>query len=426
MFELIANIIMGVSKSGGGGNGGDLKKIMSNTQKLLGHNQTIAGMAKQAINEIPVIISSGFIDNKDMALKLVKYSEYSYAYFYMISVGLNPVVGGGGEIESHLGKYGGEDFKAAYGREDVSDDMKKACEIFLRDYFNKEYQSVEAVTPNTNTGTSGDSKGRGDDSRSNGNNKDKSSNTNDNTFPENGHRAGDGAANKQVFWNTIGKTNPTIIPVTLYIKGQTNAITVNIGIKACPHFIEPIESEMLLENMMEGRQKIFRNLQLRSGEIKFFKDYLLQLGKIKKNQHLYNALGSHPWYMRLMKNKSKNFLKAIADFCLEGILSSKEVLPIANLIVTSEEMTHALKIPYKRIAYNHTLVTKLMKDMFLLALIVVDTDSGLVYVHFNGLSNTILLGPKDLDFGGGSGGGGNDEVMNALVGLMSKMVGRGY
>lgn len=400
-------------------------------KRLMGKVESIASMAKKSIMEYPVIVSYQLADSKDTVYKIIKTLELYYAQFTMMSAGLNPVVNRG-SIGAHLGRFAGEDLKA-FATENIGGIiLKDVCDITeiknsinipvnvsidgnKKFGFNLDKNSVEDVQAmealwneliqNETVYKFVESKARQSmeaDITSAGSTT--FDDDDEDIYPIEGDKIGDTKLTNKIaeeaFKKFLSAAHPTMISISLYV-GETNKeVKLSLAVKAMPHFVGKEELDALFTAVFENQKKHFRWLQLKSGEISFFKDFILNMDRIAKDKKLYASLGRHPWYRRLLERKNKSIFKAILSLIpvVKNMLVDKKILPTCSLLVSASEMAYS-NLSFHYMLKNGKHIKKIMDELMLLSLIVFDVEADLVYFIFNGFSNPLIYRPEDLSNG---------------------------
>ena len=182
--------------------------------------------------------------------------------------------------------------------------------------------------------------------------------------------------------NDVKKANeliPTTVHLKTYFKNDDRITPIDymIGIKATVH---KIDSQSMIENVAKSlkRGKAFFNLmRVTSGEISFFKDFVFAITRIKddvKSKHKDN-----PWWDALYRRKkSANLLKSIN--------ASNQLVPNATLVLSMDEVEY-IKNQYGFDLMNDKVAKDVIKQLFLLGFVVVDSSIQVAYFLFDGARN---------------------------------------
>lgn len=399
-------------------------------KRLLGKVESIASMAKKSIMEYPVIVSYQLADSKDTVFKIVKTLELYYAQFTMMSAGLNPVVQGR-SVGAHLGRFAGEDLKVFATEniggiilKDVYDisDIKNSINIPVNVSSNgkmelgynitktstEDLQKMEflwnKLIKNETVYKFVESKAKqGLEARDDILSEPGLDQIDSVDGRDNVKISSVGAVDKitqEQFKKFLGAAHPTMVNITLYIGESNKSVTISLAVKAMPHFVGKEELDALFTAVFENQKKHFRWLQLKSGEISFFKDYILNMDRIAKDKKLYASLGRHPWYRRLLERKNKSIFQAILSILpvVKNFIIDKKTLPTCTLLVSATEMAYS-NLSFHYMLKNGKHIKKIMDELMLLSLIVYDREAELIYFIFNGFTNPLIYRPEDLSSG---------------------------
>ena len=372
---------------------------------LLGRQNSIAKMAKQAVLEYPVIISTGLSDDSANALKITKQVELFYAYFYSLAAGLNPTVGANNTIAGHLGKFGGEsvNFIPIKTSEENLDKIKT---LYYRNCIEGCYDFTEYKSAKDYLGLEASSSSNRHRNRGNSNN----SGAPQHHLPAGGsvmdYRGQSRIASQNIdervrmddnLKKALGKRLPTTITLKLY--AGRHEIDVTIAVKAVPHFINQEEIDALFDSILEDSQQLLRLIKLSTGEISFIKDFCLQMDRIQRDKRLYASLGKHPLYRELMSRKNWSIVQCIANInksLRELIAGKSEILPTFTIITTMDEITKALKMTPRKILDNPKKIYDLMKHLMLLGFVIYDITADIIYFYFSSFDKPWIMKTKEL------------------------------
>jgi len=212
----------------------------------------------------------------------------------------------------------------------------------------------------------------------------------------------------------VKRTNdlePTTFELSLYqeIDGEVINKKIILGVKATTH---KVNSEVMVDNIVKSideKKGFFKFIQWTTGEIKFFKDYLLCLDNIKQNALNYrNNRNDEAWF-KALKNKA-TLLKVRSNFHINDTL-----IPNSTIVISMDE------VDYIRNNYNidlykdYGILKKLMDIYCLIGFVIVDEASEVAYFYFDGDKRYQIHTIKSLKKNN------RDSVddMKALVSLMS-------
>lgn len=449
-------------------------------KKLAGRAENIASIANKRIHEYPVIISNAFGDNLDTAMNTVRYTEALYAYFLLMSIGMDPVVQNGRSITAHIAQFGTESVKAEIKLADIDENLRMSFEaemesgrkpyIMSSDF--KEHLSLEASDImdkiegriETFQQVKEDSSSDNYYIQHNGRAIQVYLNDRDEFVDSNGSILQDGSGNNltasnpgnivrgtviekfhspigailgvdnsrtrglaqeisnncKIFEKKIGKSIPTTFTVNLIIGDKT--VPVNLAVKAVPHFVTSDEMNILFKRCLDGGGVIRKFLRLRSGEFKFFKDFLFNLTQIKDDHKMYAKLERHPWYRTLMDRKIKSVVKGIGGLNqrIKENLKDEAVLPTVTLLTTVEEISEAINYPYYD-AVKTGKIDKIINHLMLLGIFVYDDNRKILNCHFGGVKNVHIVREKEL-----KQKDKQEEQMDEMIKLFQTMAMKNY
>lgn len=189
--------------------------------------------------------------------------------------------------------------------------------------------------------------------------------------------------NRVLVDNDVKKANE-LVPTTMHVrtilvdKGKPYGnLDFIAGVKATMH---PVPSEEMVENIQRAIVRggsFFKTLRLTSGEIKFMKDYLLNLTEIRDDvsslhtrSEWWNALRRR---QRLAKFKRRTFIPG-------------DIHPTASIVISMEEVEY-LRAHHELDLMNTANVRRLMEEYFLISFTVVDTSLGVAHFLFDGFND---------------------------------------
>lgn len=193
--------------------------------------------------------------------------------------------------------------------------------------------------------------------------------------------------------NDVKKSNelvPTLLSVHVNFKSGETVVPLDfiIGVKTIVH---PVRASEIIKNLSKGlkeKNNFFNFLRYTTGEIKFFKDFLLNIDGIRDDVISKYNKGSE-WWTALKRRK--NISKFRAAFMMK-----KQILPNATIMVSVEEANY-LKNEYGIDLFNPSTVKELMSHYFLLGFVILDPSSELSYFLFDGYSGHQTLSYQALE-----------------------------
>lgn len=165
-----------------------------------------------------------------------------------------------------------------------------------------------------------------------------------------------------------------IYPVDTVSKMEMPPIDFVLGIKATLH---PVSSEEMVINIARGiknEDKFFNFIRWTTGEISFFKDFVLSLNEIKIDA-LNTSNKSSRWWTVFKRRKNAAKIK--------NAFSSNRLLPNATIVITQEE-ADIIRDQYGYNLEKTNIAYKLIENYFLIAFVIVDPALQRVKFLFDG------------------------------------------
>jgi len=182
--------------------------------------------------------------------------------------------------------------------------------------------------------------------------------------------------------NEIKKSNemvPTLLDLELTVLTKAGAYPVRIllGVKTINHLIPSDELIYNIATSIKQKRLFFRTIQWTTGEIKFIKDFILNIDGMR-TEALASRKNSNMW--RIFKNRSK--LDKIRRFSF----SKNKFLPNGTIVITTDELAQ-IKNVHGIDLMRPAEAQKLMDIFFLLGFVITDTASELAYFLFDGYTS---------------------------------------
>ena len=381
-----------------------------------GKAKSISSRANKYIMEYPVACTT-LISNYDTALAISKQIEFDCARFIILSAGLNPVVktGSGDTIEAHISElmssyesYSGIKVAIAPASKEYLDAGREYVNNILS---NEEYNSFnktsEIAKPIFATEVVQQNVDDDDD-------KPKMSYTKE-TNPNIG------------IVSKLGKVSPTIITLKLIITdGLTSRdLEIPLAIKASLQFVDTKNIKDILLGVNIKGHKLLNFIKMTTGQISFFKDWLLAIDSAKKDTEREATIGNTPFFRRLLNNKAKYRIKSISQVIpfLKNIIGKKVQtdLPMCTLIVDETEFSETTRIGLSNCLSNRQkYVDPFLDEYMLLGLGIIDNTNDVLHLFYSGESDHISI--KISDLANGSGKGDISSSLASAVANMSKLI----
>ena len=146
-----------------------------------------------------------------------------------------------------------------------------------------------------------------------------------------------------------------------------------------------------LVDACEYKGTLFRFIRWTTGEINFMRDFVLRMDLFAKETK--NAVNSTSHWWNSLKKRARN--------AKISRVSDKRLLPNATFVISSAEVEF-IKSNFGFDLMNDKLVGRIMKEYFLLGMIVVDTASEICHIRYDGQERYQLLTFKALEREGGN------------------------
>lgn len=185
--------------------------------------------------------------------------------------------------------------------------------------------------------------------------------------------------------NDVKKSNE-LVSTTLHVRirlvndknEDMGVVDFIVGIKCILHPVKSNDMVINVVNACRNDNKVFNFLRWTTGEISFFRDFLLNVGEIKTDVTNYKT-GSSPWWLALKRRKSLANLK-------DSMFIGKKILPNATIAISAEEVEF-IKSEYGYDLYNPIFFSKIMNQYFLLGFVIVDSSSQVAHFLFEDQTN---------------------------------------
>ena len=183
--------------------------------------------------------------------------------------------------------------------------------------------------------------------------------------------------------NDVKKANelvPTLLHIRIFPVDKSDSdanlqpIDLVIGIKATIH---PVSTEEMITNIARGiknENKFFNFIRWTTGEISFFKDFVLSMNELKIDA-INTGSKSSRWCTMLKRRKALAKIK-------NRILPDR-LLPNSTIVIT-QETADTLRNQYGYDLSDSRLAYKLMENYFLIAFVIVDPALQRVKFLFDG------------------------------------------
>lgn len=368
--------------------------------KAINATKSITERARKSMFFYPVLFSSGMADY-DLDFDICKFLETQYGIFTFMTVGLNPSVENG-DIGSYLNSIAAEDYNFDYKIKPVRQTQK---DLWFSEFSAENKDFFEEYKYSTE-----------DD-------KNPEKFESDPFAISDEIEEGKAIMGEAKISEKLSKASPSVFMLDLKIKGYQDSFKVPISIKTNPHFLREKDLSALLDSAVEDKRLLTRLVKLSSGEISFFKDFLFNLDRVKRDQELYKEFGQHPWYQQFMARKEKNKGKRLGLILSSLLGKGKEVLsatsnylPTASLIMSKDELERSSKLKYGFLLKNEKIMWSILNHLGLLCIGIYNPQMETFDFYFNGFNKVMTMRRKDIKKSDKS----DTQVMTELMQTMLK------
>ena len=408
----------------------------------LNNTKSITERARKSIFVYPVLFSSGMSD-LETDFEVSKFLELQYGIFTMLTVGLNPAVSNG-TIGEYLNSISAESIEGVeYSLKSYDPNQVKSWYNMFseenKDFF-EEYEYVNGTEKwhdldkmdekldniidivNENAKASKNNSENLNRRVKELEGKNKEFNSMDAFENETDVFANEVKA--EAMMKKLSDAAPTMIELKLKLKGYESDFKIPIALKANPHFLRSDELAALFDSAIEDKRLLTRIVKLTSGEISFFKDFLFNIDRIKRDQKLYESFGQHPWYQQFMARKEKNRAKRLGLILSSLFSKGKEVvsatsnyLPTASIILTVDELEKSSKMKFGFLLKNEKILWSILNHLGLLCIGIYDPRREVFSFYFNGFKKPLIMSKKQMKRPSGKS---DSEKMTELMLLLTK------
>lgn len=396
----------------------------------LNNTKSITERARKSIFVYPVLFSSGMSD-LNVNFDVSKFLELQYGIFTMMTVGLNPAVSEGsiGEYLNSISAESIEGIEYAIKSYDPNQ-VKSWYDMFSeenKDFF-EEYKYIHGEEKKSHYVDLYELEDHVDKLQTVVNAHGKRLDENKN-FPDEDAFSDD----KDIFLDEVkadamkkklSDAAPTMIELKLKLKGYQSDFNVPIALKANPHFLKSEDLAALFDSAIEDKRLLTRIVKLTSGEISFFKDFLFNMDRIKRDQKLYASFGQHPWYQQFIARKEKNRIKragliisSLSNNFKKLVSATSNYLPTASIVLTIDELERSSKMKYGFLLKNEKILWSILNHLGLLCIAIYDPRRDVFTFYFNGFKKPLMITRKQMS---SSGGKSDSEKMTELMLLLTK------
>jgi hypothetical protein len=134
-----------------------------------------------------------------------------------------------------------------------------------------------------------------------------------------------------------------------------------------------------------------RNVRAATGELHIVRDLIFEIDKANKDKQIYNRLGRHPWFRKLIERKTASKLNPWRRGAGE-----RSILPTTTFVITKEDLVLSTKLDFSQFLKNQKLITKIMDSMFLLSIAVYEPELEQITFFYNGFKEPFTYAIKEI------------------------------
>ena len=183
--------------------------------------------------------------------------------------------------------------------------------------------------------------------------------------------------------NDVKKSNE-LVPTTIHIKvGMVNkagtlikTVDFLIGVKAHMHLVKRDEMMTNLLYAVKKKGNLFKFIQWTSGEIRFFKDFLLDLDTVKQDV-INDTSKKADWHWSALKRR-KTFSNS-----LFSLFKKTNIMPNTTIVISKDEADY-ISTKFGFDLMNPEVTNKIIKEYFLLAFVIIDNSTQIIYFLYEG------------------------------------------
>lgn len=172
------------------------------------------------------------------------------------------------------------------------------------------------------------------------------------------------------------------------VGGTINKIeySVTIGIKATLHVVPSTEYITNIVDACEYKGTLFRFIRWSSGEIEFVRDFVLRMDLFSRETK--NKVNSTSHWWDALRNRARE--------AKISRVNSNRLLPNATFVLNRAEVDY-IKANYGYDLLSDKLANQIMREYFLLGIIIVDPSNELCHIKYDGQSKYQVLTFKAME-----------------------------
>lgn len=168
--------------------------------------------------------------------------------------------------------------------------------------------------------------------------------------------------------------------------GWLREVKLVINVKTIMHLISVNDLGEDLQSIVTGKQRALQKIRYKTGEISFWKDYVLNLKNIKADA--LNSVSSKRWLNTLKRlGEFDKFKGTLINSAAKGLVQGNGTpIPNATLVLTQSNISYLKDVT--GIDLEQIKNAKLVCDsLFLMAFVIVDSTAGSMKVFFPDMDN---------------------------------------
>lgn len=191
----------------------------------------------------------------------------------------------------------------------------------------------------------------------------------------------------------MSQSAPTIVELRFRNPKVSGELKISIAIKTNVEILSQSEMGGIFDYVMDVASPKFRLYQVKSGEKKFWKDFILQMDRAERDKELYARLGKHPWFRTLQTKNMKRYGNLLLKLFNQ---KAAPVPPTTSIICSKNELVSGMKARYSDILRKPEFIQKILNKMLLLCLGVYDADLERVDFFFHGFNQPMTYDIREL------------------------------
>jgi hypothetical protein len=196
----------------------------------------------------------------------------------------------------------------------------------------------------------------------------------------------------------LNSKQPSLLELNIHYKGENTIKDTKLvlGVKAVAHALPTNEVTEKLANSVKDNSVLFKAIQWTSGEISFFKDFLLNLDNIRAEFEKDNKGRRKSRWWHILKTRA-------SESKFREIFGKDKFIPNTTFVITKEEVKR-MKNEYGVDVMDSSQVKKLLDIYHLLGFVVLDEINDLAYFWDSSVQDWQTMSFSALEKGKSSSG----------------------